>query len=124
VFKAGGGDRMNIHIVTGRRDTPVKERFIVGVFSSHEEANSAIEEAKKKMGNEFSFFTETRVLNQHIRYHGYEDSDDDISLEERVEALELYMNTAQRKILALEASLDNYSEGPSTEELRRRRKNL
>lgn len=121
---------MNIHIVTGRRDTPIKERFIVGVFSSHEEANSATEEAKKKMGNQFSFFTETRVLNQHIRYHGYEEGeggDDNISLEERVEALELYMNTAQRKILALEASLGayhNYSEGPSTEELRRRRKNL
>jgi len=118
---------MKIYVVTGKRDDPREGRFIIGVFSSPEEASSAVEEAEKRMGNQFSFFTETRVLNQHIRYHGYEDSDDDISLEERIEALEQYMSVAQQKIVVLEAHLNayhNYAEGPSTEKLRRQWKIL
>jgi len=99
---------MKVHIVTGRRDAPVKERFIVGVFSSSEEASFALNEAKEKMGNQFSFFTETRVLNQRIRYHSSEkeEDNDDISLQERLEALEQYMSVAQMKIMALQSNLD------------------
>lgn len=111
---------MKIYIVTGRRDAPVKERFIVGVFSSSEEASFALNEAKEKMGNQFSFFTETRALNQRIKYHSSEkeEDNDDISLQERLEALEQYMSVAQQKIMALEGRF-SYAEGPSTEELRR-----
>ena len=109
---------MKIYVVTGKRDTSVEGRFMVGIFSSNEEANLAMEEAKGKMGSQFSFFMEPRVLNQRIKYHDAED----ISLEERVEALEQYMNVAQQKIVALEARLGayhNYTNGPSREELKR-----
>ena len=124
VFETGGGDGMKVHIVTGRRDVPKEGQFIVGVFSSSEEASFALNEAKEKMGNQFSFFTETRVLNQRIRYHGSEkeEDNDDISLLERLEALEQYMSVAQQKIIKLEAHLGvyhNYAGAPSTEELKR-----
>jgi hypothetical protein len=87
-------------IVVRAHDKQIKgaNPFIVGVFSSHEKADSEIEYLGKRYANAYHFSrTECDVDKREVGQ-----SEPEVSLEERLEALEQYMNVAQMKIMALQ----------------------
>jgi hypothetical protein len=110
---------MKVYIVQALKGRSRKEHsysHIVGVFSDEKLAEEVKEAEEHEHGERYTyivalFYVESALVD-----------DEEVSLEERLEALEQYMSVAQRKIMALEAHLGsyhNYAEGPSTEELRR-----
>jgi hypothetical protein len=72
--------------------------FIVGVFSTEEKADSAVKVMDKRWANNYHF---SRALWELDKLEVGEDKSE-VSLEERLEALEQYMNVAQMKIMALQ----------------------
>jgi hypothetical protein len=117
VFRAGGGDMSTVFIIIENWSRNGNSPAIYGVFSTEEKANAALKNAVARHDESFSFYITQRDLDAHLL-----DSSEEVSLEERLEALEQYMNVAQQKIVALEARLGayhHYTNGPSREELKR-----
>jgi hypothetical protein len=87
-------------IVVRAHDKHIKgvNPFIVGVFSSHKKADVTVEDMTKRWANNYHFSrAECEVDKLEVGQ-----SEPEVSLEERLEALEQYMNVAQMKIMALQ----------------------
>jgi len=80
------------------------QSYLVGVFSTDEKARAAISIEQKRMGQIYDFSTAFRTIDVICGEPPY---DPEISLEERVEALEQYMNVAQMKIMALQNAVQS-----------------
>jgi putative NIF3 family GTP cyclohydrolase 1 type 2 len=92
-------------IVVRAHDKQIKgaNPFVVGVFSSHEKADSEIEYLGERYANAYHFSrTECEVDKREVGQ-----SEPEVSLEERVEALEQYMNVAQMKIMRLQNAVQS-----------------
>ena len=92
-------------IVVRAHDKQIKgaNPFIVGVFSTEEKADSAVEAMDKKWGKSYHF---SRALCELDKVEVGQ-SEPEISLEERLEALEQYMTVAQNKIMRLQNSVQS-----------------
>jgi hypothetical protein len=92
-------------IVVRAHDKHIKgaNPFIVGVFSSHKKADVAIEDMTKRWANNYHFSrAECEVDKLEVGQ-----SEPEVSLEERLEALEQYMTVAQNKIMRIQNAVQS-----------------
>jgi hypothetical protein len=90
---------MKIYIFVAQ-DRHIEENvpFIVGAFSSHEKTMDAMRAFEQRHGEKYQTTYAEWELDKTIEVH-----EPEISLEERIEALEQYMNVAQMKIMTLQS---------------------
>lgn len=93
---------MKVIVVRAHHREIESQSYMVGVFSTYEKAKTAISIEQERMGQSYDFSTAPRTIDSICG----EPCEPEISLEERIEALEQYMNVAQNKIMALQSNLD------------------
>jgi hypothetical protein len=89
---------MKVIVVRAHHRDIESQSYMVGVFSTYEKAKTAISIEQERMGQSYDFSTAPRTIDSICG----EPCEPEISLEERLEALEQYMNVAQMKIMALQ----------------------
>jgi hypothetical protein len=94
---------MKVVVVRAHHREIESQSYMVGVFSTYEKAKTAISIEQERMGQSYDFSTAPRTIDSICG----EPCEPEVSLEERLEALEQYMNVAQNKIMRLQNAVQS-----------------